>query len=100
MQAPFQTACTGSELSGLNKLLLGHELSLGNEPSLGDKLLLGNWGLDLHGSAGNSLAEVVQASSGPTSGSGRGKLLGGNGELLGGSKLLWGHSNCGSNSGS
>jgi hypothetical protein len=76
-----------------NKLLLSEELLLRDKLLLRNNLLPGggnNWSSDLgllHGSAGDSLAEVVEASSRPDSSGhrGSGKLLGsdlGRDELL------------------
>jgi len=75
--------------------LLSEELLLSHELLLGDELLSGggnHWSSDLsdlvHSSAGDSLAEVVEAGSSPDSGSGHGggsELLGSD---LGGHELL------------
>merc|ERR1719336_1918543 len=79
----------GGHLPGLHELLLGEHLSLGDEllGSHGSSELLRSHGLGRLSlsSAGNSLAQVVDAATGPDSGNRSGELLGGNrsGKLLG-----------------
>merc|ERR1719336_2602175 len=79
----------GGHLPGLYELLLGEHLSLGDEllGSHGSSELLGSHGLGRLSlsSAGNSLAQVVDAATAPDSGNRSGELLGGNrsGKLLG-----------------